>query len=176
MGEFFRGWRRKVGCAALVASAIFAADWIHSRYGLNCIQFAIQGRYHQIISTRESISWAASDAAPDNILSSLRPISTWARIGVRWVSFIEGKSSRTEFWRLLFSDRVIYHEDHKQQFEQFAREGYTCVLLADTDDDLNPFGKWGRHWKVDHWQIVSPLTALSACLVLWRPRKRSTTV
>ena len=28
MGEFFRGWRRKMGCATLVMASIFTAGWI----------------------------------------------------------------------------------------------------------------------------------------------------
>lgn len=30
MGDFFRGWRRKVGCALLILACVFAAGWVRS--------------------------------------------------------------------------------------------------------------------------------------------------
>ena len=38
MGEFFHGWRRKVGCLTLVMACLFMAGWVRSRFVYDWIE------------------------------------------------------------------------------------------------------------------------------------------
>jgi len=39
MGEFFKEWRRKTGCVALVLACVFAGEWVHSLTYFRWISF-----------------------------------------------------------------------------------------------------------------------------------------
>jgi hypothetical protein len=58
MGEFFRGWKRKVGCVTLAAACVFALGWIRSyerrdflnlRLGNSVIRIASLGAHFKFI-------------------------------------------------------------------------------------------------------------------------------
>ena len=50
MREFFRGWRRKVGCITLVMACAFVGGGIRSGVVFDRIAFAIGTRQHEITS------------------------------------------------------------------------------------------------------------------------------
>ena len=59
MGEFFRGWRRKIGVVTLVMACVFMGGWVRSTIigDFICIPF---GNYisEEIGSVDETISWS----------------------------------------------------------------------------------------------------------------------
>ena len=52
MGEFFKGWRRKVGCVTLVMACVFAAGWVRSLAIFDVVSFNQKDATHRVISTR----------------------------------------------------------------------------------------------------------------------------
>ena len=59
MREFFRGWRRKVGCVALMMACAKAGLWIRSRFASDRLEFVTSGRQQQLLSENGAITWAA---------------------------------------------------------------------------------------------------------------------
>ena len=59
MVEFFRGWRRKVGCVTLVVACLLTAAWFRSRSEMDRLTFSLGRRTHWLVSDQESLGWAA---------------------------------------------------------------------------------------------------------------------
>ena len=59
MGEFFKGWRRKVGCITLVMAAAITGAEIRSGFVCDEVYFRLLGRDHCILSAGGTFSWWA---------------------------------------------------------------------------------------------------------------------
>lgn len=60
MHEFFRGWRRKVGCATLVMACVFAGLWIRTYAFADQVWCVIRGRIIMVGSVRGGAYFASA--------------------------------------------------------------------------------------------------------------------
>lgn len=107
MRDFLHGWRRKVGCVALMMACVFAAGWMRSR-----------------------------------LLEDEIALPSVAIIGptTRWI---------------ISTDNTI-------QYWELPDEMYTSLSPVES----------AMVFSIPYTYITIPLTILSACLILWKPRKR----
>lgn len=57
MPDFFRGWRRKIGCVMLVVASVLAVTWGRSFIIRDTIVFGLNGTGHYIVCTAGRIEW-----------------------------------------------------------------------------------------------------------------------
>ena len=69
MREFFNGWRRKVGCVALVMALVLTGEWLRSRVVQDQITLGVNQRCHVVVSSRGYLRWFAIDDASSPFLS-----------------------------------------------------------------------------------------------------------
>ena len=59
MREFFKGWRRKVGCVTLVIACAFTGAWLRSMFICDLVDFAIENHQHEFFSVHGHLLWRA---------------------------------------------------------------------------------------------------------------------
>ena len=153
MKEFFRGWRRKVGVVTLVMACVFMAGWMRSLTFNECVMIQFRKDWSdEFASSDSSLIWACHRT---RLASGLLPVfysnrrtdddGIWKRQFVQWR------------WRLL----------------GFGHGG--------DDGGAKSIGNLIIHTSpskvtvIPYWSIVIPLTALSAYLLLSKPRKLAQT-
>jgi len=57
MGDFFHGWRHKVGCVTLMMAAVFFGAWMRSSLVYDQIAFTVGERQHEIFSVDGWLLW-----------------------------------------------------------------------------------------------------------------------
>jgi hypothetical protein len=57
MREFFQGWRRKMGCIALVMACVVMIGWLRSCNRCELIFFASSDRQHAVLAIDDGLSW-----------------------------------------------------------------------------------------------------------------------
>ena len=143
MGDFFHGWRSKLGLVTLFMALLFAAGWVRSLFSLEALNLHA-GRISsvQIISECQSLSFVTIAAShPDPRLTSIQyfhddPDSHGPRVHLGGMRFGGPPAS-------LFN-------------LQFDMNSQTWTVWLFT---------------LSYWSIVIPLTLLSAWLLLSKPRK-----
>ena len=65
MREFFRGWRRKAGCALLVMACVTMWMWVRSRRIGESVDFILAGEHHFLLSSNGQIAWEAYPSYPN---------------------------------------------------------------------------------------------------------------
>ena len=55
MGEFFKGWRRKIGVMTLVAALAAMGLWLRSNLCLDVLWVEGLGQYHECISAEDEV-------------------------------------------------------------------------------------------------------------------------
>ena len=64
MGEFFRGWRRKVGCVVMVMAIVPAGMWMRTTFAVDHMRLSIGNRSHTLLSSQGCFVWMSYDASP----------------------------------------------------------------------------------------------------------------
>lgn len=64
MRDFFRGWRRKVGCVVLIMALLAVSAWIKSLYVQDMIAFDIANRTHFFVSNESHFFWVTLEGPP----------------------------------------------------------------------------------------------------------------
>ena len=59
MGEFFKGWRRKIGVMMLVMACVLTGLWLRSLSSYDRIYFPIGHRTHLITSYKGGLAWSS---------------------------------------------------------------------------------------------------------------------
>ena len=67
MREFFKGWRRKAGCVALVIACTLTVAWIRSHNTVDGLNISIGNRCHAIGSMRSGVAWFAWDSTSEQL-------------------------------------------------------------------------------------------------------------
>lgn len=124
MHEFFHGWRRKAGVAALILACAVFVGWMRSRVVWEVICFERGDRQQAIIVLDDGIAWESWD------LSEL--------------------GGAVDVW---------------QTFEESDFDSIRSELVGIRE--LHGVKEWRLSWGL----AVSSLSLLSACLILWKPRK-----
>lgn len=96
MPEFFRGWRRKVGCVALVMACLVAIAWIRSMAVADHIYVRFD-RQHEIRSRQQTFLWVSWRAYIGNV----KPTS-WVTVDASQPQ-IENEMLDAELWELPYS-------------------------------------------------------------------------
>lgn len=149
MREFFRGWRRKSGCITLGLALALMGMWVRSRIFEDKMIWVWRGTAHLLNSEDGGISWTA---------------------------YIGPSNTRELFW---YGSSPIKNDSHhgwwqaKEECEtqwEFQFSGFSFGTAT-----KGSFNQLAKYWLIPYWILVFPLTLLSACLLLWKPRKRATT-
>ena len=148
MGEFYHGWRRKIGCVTLVMACVVAAAWLRSFVVWDevCL-ISTTGYMVQLCSDRgqlgfehESLSEWEEPSALEVEWNSQKPAPDFALFG-----YLNQPIESFE-WRRNFAGISIGVYDF--------RHSAFCIL--------------------PYWCIALPLSLLSAYLILRKPRKKAT--
>ena len=153
MREFFHGWRRKAGCITLVIACAFMGMWLRANQICDYYLFGSghDRESHSIVSTAAGLYWAREELPPD---SSARKFSRSYQPG--W-----NASPYEDYdWPKDFTTTIdVWKVDWRWRLCGFDFGEYHSISRT-----------W--YWVIPYWSIVLPLTVLSACLILWKPRKR----
>ena len=144
MGDFFHGWRRKIGVVTLVITCVFAAGWVRS--------FGLTDLVHAAFSSQSCIFVESSEQTIGIGMERVNPVRTWHILPV---------------WETTPSSGIkpldnIQHFKWNAQWHDFGIGGnyeyYPDNLLLEA--------------QAPYWFTVIPLTLLSAWLLLSKPRQR----
>jgi len=161
MGEFFHGWRRKVGVGLLAAASLLAILWMRSWYVVDEVfispPFPPARRIYKTLGSQQgNISWLE-----------------WTTDG--------GAAVVSETSYTTYSSRKVTYSDHldipNPEIKRFDWR-FKCWLIdigsTDVDDEFGVFGyRHSTHIIIPYNLPVLLLTLLSACLLLWKPRKKA---
>jgi hypothetical protein len=148
MREFFRGWRRKAGCVALVMACVVTGCSLRAR--IVCDEFLF-GNGHG---------------------AEIRAIGLH-RVGIKWtvyedpaVVFSAGWNSHPYAVGGDSFEKVL--REHPREWE-WRISGFSSGQIRNISSD----GDRLTFQIVPYWFLIIPLTLLSAYLILWKPRKNS---
>jgi hypothetical protein len=149
MREFFKGWKRKLGCVTLVMACVLMTGWIRSQTNNDEFRFrSVNGRHCWLTSFAGRIGWRQLRGDPDTPVYRLLSFHTWRQDD----DSVDGVDIP---WRVL---------GVRCTFDRYGfRYGEGTTVYAGVQ--LNT-----RFWQVPYWSIVPPLAVLSAWLLFSRPR------
>lgn len=164
MREFFRGWRRKVGCVALVMALVPFIVWTRSAVHDDLVRFDALGRRNLIRSERNGISWYAWTGKPIDLgIPEWGSKSLWAT-PTQWESGPRReqpdppmKSDNPFRGVLSISNRYL---------PGFPHEDLTLALAFHEELQF-------RKWSCSYYLLIILPTLLSGCLILWKPRPKT---
>ncbi len=140
MGDFFQGWRRKIGVATLVMACVFTAGWVRSHVLGEDVEFSI-GQH-----TTHGFGWIGQWLIWGSIYDE-NAVYSWPVF-----SFESNVASDSP---LIGPDRVWHWRSCG-----FGR----CELKAESNGGCRLVFR-----VIPFWSIVVPLTLLSAWLLLSKP-------
>lgn len=149
MGDFFRGWRRKIGIALLAIALVLANAWIRSFVCYDELVVSHQQFTHFIKSSRGRFGWEGWTDTP----------SFWDSndIQIYWENGLMSKDDDDLLGGLLGdSDEVEW----QLKWAGFEFGDATRVVEQ----------RRVQRWDIPYWSLVLPLTLLSAWLLLIKPR------
>jgi len=150
MGEFFHGWRRKIGCVTLVMASVFLAAWGRSHVSADKLTVALGGGIQYLVKlSPSSISLRRIGEVTHGPYQSVRVSkSGWSVIDnpVTVVDHQEDSSNTTEAKEDATGEWVI-----------------PIVSPVSITTEYDPF-------EVPYWYLITPLTLLSAFLLLTKSR------
>jgi len=143
MGDFFKGWRRKIGVVTLLMALVAMGGWIRSQFIGDSMWFDNTfGRLHFGLASTQS----------DILIAS---------------SIDDGSQLRSSFPKFATTEADGFQENLDRQFEWHWR-----VLGFGHGESIrglrSPRGF--QIWAIPYWSIVIPLTLLTAYLLLAKPR------
>jgi hypothetical protein len=146
MSDFFREWRRKIGCVTLLTACLFMSGWVRSQSREDTV------RIHR---SPQFVHFVRSDL-----------------VGLNWIkaSNIGGFLNHHEFY---YSEEVAGAS--QVEFINFNTHWNWCGFhFGEGQDKI--FGIPISIWIIPYWSIVLPLTLLSAYLLLTTPRREKPNV
>lgn len=152
MGEFFWGWRRKLGVVTLGLSCMLTVGWVRSLVELDALALLNAHNSHLVISAEGGISWERiwpiMKTRPSRWLYKHNEITKsnnpYEGIDVHW-----------NVTGLGFD------------FRDFAR--------LETAAGVAPYTQEYALWQIPYWSIVIPLSLISLWLLLFKLRKSTQT-
>jgi len=151
MGEFFRGWKRKVGVVTLLMACVFAGGWLRSEMNDEVVNCAFWETNHAIRSFDGKIQFRR--AAPH-----------YGTIFLSWDSI-----------------KASHKIEPKQDWEDDEDDDWKNYNILWRTDLVYGFHYGvGTHkkfearrlelWNIPYWSITITLTALSAFLLIKKPK------
>lgn len=150
MCEFFKGWRRKCGCAVLLLATLICAAWGASTQLCILVDHDVgDWQYHAHSYNGEFGLWR------------YKP-NDWPRNqGCEWYT----SWGNHKLWRFI---RTSLNAEREVCSRRFVGCGFS-KQLSENEIGATDFAEL----TVPYWQPILPLTLLSTYLVLWKPRKRA---
>ena len=157
MGEFFRGWRRKLGVVMLVMACVFTGMWVRGfafedaiRLG-NGQRIVTRGRVLQTLSTssRNGLIWKHEETDCD-----MTWVAGWQS---RPVEKMDEFDPVTDPVTSFVNSNVLDWRWQLCGFDIGRFHGATADRLS--------------YWRISHSSITIPLTLISFWLLLTKPRK-----
>ena len=149
MGEFFKGWRRKIGIVTLVMACVFAVGWVRSHFTDDTIIFSV-GKTWLFNFESNQCGLGARAAAYGTDISTFK---------MMWTSHPINPSESTDpMVNVSVPVRLDGGQFHFgcKGMDLFQRRYFAICF-------------------VPYWSVVIPLTLLSAYLLLSKPRKSTPT-
>jgi hypothetical protein len=147
MGDFFKGWRRKIGLLTLVMACVFAAGWVRSLSIHDGVSIPMDSCMYSLWSGRGVIAWGRQIVL-DNP-------KTWVGAKIQWV------------WQ-----GHLGTEDGLDTFgiERRSILGFEVFDIHCGIGDQIKNVHWVI-WLIPYWSVVIPLTLIALWLLLSKPRK-----
>lgn len=157
MGGFFRGWRRKCGCVTLVLACAVMVGWVRSAVYYDGVDITPSSRRHVIRSMTGRISWFYAHSYETRVINR----------GIRFPSFKINPEDEHEIDLGEGSKGLIVRDfrflRNSQLWDHYTELVQTPGAPVSVDMKLV---------QVPHWALVLPLTAVSAYLLLSKPRQK----
>lgn len=155
MREFFRGWKRKAGVVTLVMALPVMGLWVRSAIVYERALIPCRKSIQYIASGGHAFFWAASEVEREGMFSHFP--TEWQY--VPYVPENYPDCCRIPLWDMDSTTRweLNFCGFHFIEGEIDSRD-YTRKLR-------------GSIWVFHYWSIVTPLTLLSAWLLLSKPRR-----
>lgn len=150
MWRYFKPLRRKIGVVTLVLACVFSAGWLRSDFRSDIVMYDLDlkdDNWGAIMSYRQQLRWSHVFADPDNLKESA---------GFQILSY-----------PVLPQQNEIPASDDLYRVEVL---GFQLKLFSYTKGSLLP--PYELFVGIPYWSIVFPLTLLSSCLLLSKPRAR----
>jgi len=152
MGEFFRGWKRKLGVTTLMMALALMVGWSRSLNFYNKIRLPV-GTHAEVFV-----------------------VSTNHFVGVGF-EFAEGSPPSLDFYECKVEDTLPLNskdEDEVCNPLSYARNlewisQWHGFGMGGNFDELQSY--WLMEWVITYWSITVPLTFISCWLLLSKPRK-----
>jgi hypothetical protein len=150
MWQFFHGWRRKAGVVALVMAIWFVECWVRGHAVKDVIQFGNGSGvvFDSIILSRHGLMWVRYESLD---LSAFGWTPGWSVVPIEQAPSLHSGESR-----------IVYNT--KWRWSWF---GFDFCDASNADSR-------SFHRNIPYWSVTIPLTFLSACLILWKPRQQKT--
>ena len=149
MGEFFKGWRRKVGLVTLFMACLFMVGWVRSETIRDEISLCPRQYCHlEFASQQGKLALHEYDADPSG------PGYDTNELPLSW------STCKLEVW-LTCSPRL----------DETLVWQWQCLGFAYGAGLTHLIGITAQVRTIPYWSIVIPLTAISAFLLLSKPRK-----
>ncbi len=154
MVVFFQGWRRKVGCVTLLMACLFMTGWVRGLFFVDFLWFpGEKGAYlHQVMFTRNMAIFQKSVSLSSDFLLPWDEETFYVNSYPRWQ------------WRP--SDDMGFLLANYPKVTWRCRVSGFDIVEASADDDIYR----GTFVAIPYFSIITPLTLLSAWLLLSKPR------
>ena len=149
MGEFFKGWRRKIGVVTLLMALVLMIGWVRSHTIQDELLIRIGNRFeYSFRSSPYGLQWSGRRS------NGFQPPTDGSE-GIKY-----------EIWRFIALDQYpnLFWFEREWQWDFFGfhfGEGTNPVLPRYRE----------HYWMVPYWSITIPLTLLSCWLLLSKPPK-----
>ena len=149
MSEFFKPWRRKIGCVTLLMACVFAAGWVRSPFFTDVISYSTGENSADFwFSADSTFGWFGFRVDREKFSNGTPSVTIMGPDFPTWSTSPKG---RDELWFLKSPRRWLGFNAGRKK-NDIAGD---FVLFA----------------AVPYWSIVLPLIALSAYLLLSNPRQ-----
>jgi len=160
MGEFLRGWKRKIGCVTLLMALVMMLCWLRSLSCSDTVRLLDLGHEYHVVS-----SWHG---------------------GLWWERHIETSYEELRSNYPNFPSYFSVHEENGMMVVEnfvhirwnFAGFEFSDIASSGNSDGRPDNSSWEHIHLIGmpHWSITIPLTLLSSYLILWpgkRPERKS---
>ncbi len=140
MGEFFRGWKRRLGVVTLVMALVTMGGFIRSQ------------------SVRDTFNCWAGRETPV-LLVSTSGFILWGKV------FLDQGTAATYAKFAYWDTEIIADPNSDILVDGSSQLRWFQIIAIESANSSHPF------WVISYWCFILPLTALSAYLLLTKPRK-----
>ena len=157
MIEFFRGWKRKVGCVTLVLACVFSAGWVRSSSIFDGVHFNFGSTEYTVYSEDGGLWFARYLDIP---ISEPEPWISWNSAKItEW----DGYTVDANGYRQPFVPSRFVYTDWVWNWAGFEFCGGKSKYEPNFPATIG---------AIPYWFLVLPLTAMSAWFLLSKPRAK----